>query len=128
VLAHRLWKWGGLNILNLFTEQMVTHIHTLMKYGQVLNDLTGSLIQASWESLQLETGMAGQVFEYPEQVHHYLTSTWLSQTLETCQQNKIHIVGMTSRLCLQQHQDIELMQVFIWAGYHKQELQVLNHC
>jgi len=34
-------------------------------------DLTGSLLQASWESLQLEPGLVGLIFEYPEQVHHY---------------------------------------------------------
>jgi len=35
---------------------------------------------------------------------------------------------MPPSLCLQRYWDIELMRPFIWAGYCKQELQVLNQC
>jgi len=70
-IAHGPWKWGGLNIPNLFTEQMISHIHTLMKFGGVLNDLMGSLMQASWESLQLEAGL----LDWSLSIHNRCTNT-----------------------------------------------------
>jgi len=49
-VVHRPWQWGGLNIPNLFTEQMTKHIHMLLKFGGELADMTGSLIQATDEA------------------------------------------------------------------------------
>jgi len=42
-------QWGGLNKPNLFMEQMVMHIHTVMKYGVQLTEIMGSLLQAAYE-------------------------------------------------------------------------------
>jgi len=65
VIAHGPWQWGSLNLPNLYTKQIILHIHTLLKFGGWLDDITGSLIQASWKALQLEAGLSGKIFEYP---------------------------------------------------------------
>jgi len=31
-IIHGPWQWGGSNIPNLFTKQLITHVHTMMKY------------------------------------------------------------------------------------------------
>jgi len=50
-MVHSPWQWGGLNIPNLFTKQTIKHIHMALKYRGRLNDITGSLLQASSKAL-----------------------------------------------------------------------------
>jgi len=38
--------YQGLNLPNLHTEQLIAHILTILKYGNLLDDPTGSLIRA----------------------------------------------------------------------------------
>jgi len=83
-IAHSPWQWGGLNLQNLYTEQVILHVHTILKFGGNLHDITGSLIQALWEALQMEAGLAGDIFNYPEPVNDYLTSSWLETTWAAC--------------------------------------------
>jgi len=45
-IVHGPWQWGGSNIPDLFTKQIITHIHTMMKYRGQVNNTTGSLLQA----------------------------------------------------------------------------------
>jgi len=45
-IVHGPWQWGGSNIPDLFTKQIITHIHTMMKYRGQVNNMTGSLLQA----------------------------------------------------------------------------------
>ena len=50
-MVHSPWQCGGLNIPNLFTKQTIKHIHMALKYRGRLNDITGSLLQASSKAL-----------------------------------------------------------------------------
>jgi len=43
-LAHGPKKFCGVNIPNLYTEQTITHIHTLLKFSNQPHDLTGFLL------------------------------------------------------------------------------------
>jgi len=83
-IVHGPWRWGGLNIPNLYTEQLIQHIHTLLKFGGMLKDMMGSLLQALYEALQLKSGLQGNVYEFPDCVYKYVTNTWLSQTCVAC--------------------------------------------
>jgi len=87
-IVHGPWQWGGLNIPNLYTEQVIAHLHTLLKFGGQLDDITGSLLQA-WEAFQLKKGLSGDIFTFPEVVQDYLTPTWLSDTWAACQRANI---------------------------------------
>jgi len=49
-IVHGPWQWGGLNIPNLFTEQITKHIHTMLKFGGNSTDMTGVLLQATCEA------------------------------------------------------------------------------
>jgi len=51
VVAHGPWKFQGLYLPNLYTEQVVTHIHTLLRFGAQSNDPTGQLLWANGEAL-----------------------------------------------------------------------------
>jgi len=127
-LVHGPWQWGGLNIPNLFTEQTTKHIHTLLKFGGDLGDMTGGLIQATEESFHLEAGFTGLLSDFPKKVYSYVTPTWISRMREVCQQYHIHISGPPNRLKLPRQADIKIMHMFIRKGYNNTELQVLNKC
>jgi len=51
VVAHGPVAYQGLNLPNLFTEQLITHIRTLVKYGSHPSNITGNLISANAELL-----------------------------------------------------------------------------
>jgi len=125
-LIHRPWRWGGLNIPNLHTEQLVTHIHTILKFGGKLQDIMGNLLQASYEVLRLESGLSGNVFDFPECAYMYITKTWLLHTCELCKEYQIRIEGMNEDFLPPRVNDVEIMRVFIQAGYRSKELEALN--
>jgi len=58
VVVHGPLAYQGLNFPNLFTEQLILHIWTLVKYGSHSADITGNLIQANAGLLRLETGIS----------------------------------------------------------------------
>jgi len=93
-IVHGPWQWGGLNIPNLHTEQVISHLHTILKFGGKLDDITGSLLQASWEALLLEAGLAGEPATFPETIRDYIMQTWVSDTWLACQKADIHILGV----------------------------------
>jgi len=127
-LVHGPWRWGGLNVPNLHTEQLVTHIHTILKFGGNLQDMTGNLLQASYEVLRLESGLSGNVFDLPECAYTYITKTWLLHTCEICKEFQIRIEGMDEDFLPPRVNDVEIMRVFIRAGYRSKELEALNRC
>jgi len=127
-IFHGPWQWGGLKIPNLYTEQLIAHIHTILKFGNNLEEITGSLLQASWEVLQLETGLAGKPTTFPEAIYDYVIPTWLSHTWAACQQGNIQIIGYEAPFAPQWTNDMELMRVFIKQIYRKNDLKCLNQC
>jgi len=78
-IIHGPWQWGGLNILNLFTEQVITHVHTILKFGGQLGNITGCLLHVTWEALILEAGLAGDSANFPDTIQDYITRTWVSE-------------------------------------------------
>jgi len=61
-------------------EQLISHVHTVLKFGDSLEEITSSLLQASWEALQLEAGLAGNISTFPEAVYDYVMPMWLTHT------------------------------------------------
>jgi len=51
VLAHGPLDYRGLDIPHLFTEQIIAHIHTILRYGPVQDDPTGLLLHATPEAM-----------------------------------------------------------------------------
>jgi len=127
-IVHSPWQWGGLNIPNLYTEQVIAHVHTILKFGRQLGDITGSLIQASWEALILEASLAGNPANFLDTIQDYITRTWVSKTWVACQRANIQIIGAQLQFKLKRLCDTELMQLFIQQGYRKNKLAALNRC
>ncbi len=127
-IVHGPWQWGGLNIPNLFTEQIMKHVHTILKFSGNTSDMTGILLQASCEAFRLEAGLLSNIANLSEVVYTYVTSTWVSQTWESCRKYNIQILGNHGDLTLPCQNDVELMRLFIRAGYRKTELNTLNQC
>jgi len=92
-MVHGPWQWGGRNIPNLFTEQTTKHIHTLLKFGGTLTNMTGNLIQATCEAYRLKSRLVGKIINFPESVYSYVTQTWVSQTWEVCRLHQIQVIG-----------------------------------
>jgi len=87
-LAHGPLKFCGINIPNFFTEQSLTHIHTIIKFSNQPQDLTGFLLQATGEIMWHKLGWRGQLFEAPTILQDVVTESWMKHTwLATCQAN-----------------------------------------
>ncbi len=91
VVAHGPLVYQGLNLPNLFTEQLISHAYTLMKFGSHINDITGNLIWANAKLLCLETEVGGPLFQIPLYFQLCVTPTWFSQCWSQCVQWGIEI-------------------------------------
>jgi len=118
----------GLNIPNLYSEQMITHIQTVVKFGQHKSDPTGSLLRACGKLLHLELGVGGPLFQVSHHLHPCVTTTWFSQCWYYCVQWGIEISTDLPDLVPQRIHDRELMAIFLQAGFCMEELAMLNHC
>jgi len=63
-LAYGPFKFCGINIPNLYTEQTLTHLHTLLKFSNQPQDLTGFLLCATGESMRLKLGLCRQLLRH----------------------------------------------------------------
>jgi len=127
-MVHGPWQWGGLNIPSLFMEQTTKHLHTLMKFGRQLTDMTRSLLQASCEAFRLESGLSGTILELPECMYSYMTTTWVTQMWELCCTQNIQVIGEITDYPIPRWKDVELMRLFIWVGCRNMDLNMLNRC
>jgi len=127
-IVHGPWQWGGLNILNLFTEQAIAHVHMILKFGGQKDNITGCLLQVTWEALILKAGLVGNSANFPDTIQDYITRTWVSEMWGACHQANIQIIGDQPQLEPQRERDTEIMRLFIQQGYRKNELEVLNQC
>jgi len=127
-MVHGLWQWGGLNIPNLFMEQTMKHIHTMLKFGGNMMDMTGFLLQASCKAFQLKAGLSGPILDFPEAVYSYITPTWERQMWESCWLHQIQVLGENTDYTLPRQNDVELMRLFIRTGYWNTDLNMLDRC
>jgi len=93
-----------------------------------LDDMTGSLLQATCEAFRLESGLVGKIINLPECIYSYVTPTWVSQTWEACQPYQIQVIGANMDYDLPRKANVELMRLFIHSGFRNTELKTLNKC
>jgi len=55
----------GLDIPHLYMEQIIAHIHTILRYGAHHDDPMGYLLHVSGEAMRLEIGYGGQLLDAP---------------------------------------------------------------
>jgi len=64
-LAHSPLDYGGLDIPQLFTEQLIAHVITILHYGPNKNDPTRSLLHAMGKAMQLKVRYNGELLAAP---------------------------------------------------------------
>jgi len=127
-LAHNPLKFCGANVPNLFTEQILAHTHTLLKYSNLPHDLMGFLLWSSGEVMQLETGLKGQLFEALLVLEEVIMDSWMKHTwLATCQYD-IHMMEDIPDFPLNWQGDKELVCIFLQHGVWQPQLGTLHWC
>jgi len=76
-LVHRPFQYGGLNIPDMYTEQLVSQLAMLIRHGQVLKDTTSMNVHATMEALKLECGICGEFSEIPVIYQDLATNSWI---------------------------------------------------
>jgi len=126
VMVHGPLVYQGLNLPNLFMEQLILHIQMLVKYGHHPNNVTGNLIQANVELLCLETSMSRPLFQIPALFQACVTPMWVSQCWVHCTQQGIDILTDLPDLKPHREPDKEIMLIFAEGGYQLADLALLN--
>jgi len=127
-LAHGPLQYGGLDIPHLYTEQLIAHVTTLLRYGPHHEDLTSSLLHATTESMWLEMGYNGELLTAPLLLMDNVTSSWLKHMWQSTQEVAISVLTDFAKIPPQQHGDLELMRLFVQSGWKQPELHTLNQC
>jgi len=128
VVAHGLVTYQGLNLPNLYTKQMISHIFMVLKYGNLTDDPTGSLIWACGELLQLEVGICSPLFYMSPYLHVCTTNMRFSRCWFFCIQQGILIEDNIQDFTKPQERDQTIMEVFLRTGYWELELAIPNRC
>jgi len=81
----------GLNVPNLYTEQLITQLTMLLQYGPQLENMMGVLIRVTAEAMKLEMGLAGELLETPGLFEPVITKTWLKWLWLDCLHYDLHI-------------------------------------
>jgi len=118
----------GLGIPHLYDTQGYCHLLAVMRFGSSPGT-TGTLIQHSYEALQLELGLPGEIFQYCyTDWAACCTKTWLTHTWQYCTENGIVVHMGIASLQLQCKSDQFLNQAFWNHGYCSKQLALLNQC
>jgi len=126
-LVHGPSQYTGLDIPNLYTEQTILHILQVLGLSD-MEDVTAFLLRTCSESMRLELGWAGELFDVPTSLQHAVTTSWLKHVWLTSQSLDIRI--QTSLVCPPPRQgDIELMWLFLQQGFRNtDQILTLNQC
>jgi len=127
-LAHGPLKLCGINIPNLFTEQTLTHIQTLLKFSNQPQDLTGFLLRATGESMRLEIGLSGSLFKAPLILQDLITDSWMKHTWITTRKANIQVQADIPDFQLNRYGDKELVRAFLQNGFRQPQLAALHWC
>jgi len=126
--VHGPVRYQGLEIPNLYTEQIVARITTLLQYGPQVDDITGSLIRFTAEAFRLELGITGQLFNAPVDLAPGITDSWIKATWLDMATHNIHITADLPDFQVPREGDTEIMRVFLCSGFRKDEIASLNRC
>jgi len=128
MLTHGPLQYGGLDIPHLYTEQLIAHVTTLLRYGPHHDDLTSSLLHATAKSMCLEMGYNGELLTAPLSLVANVMSSWLKHVWQSTQEVAISISMDFAEIPPQRHGDLELMRLFVCSRWKQPELHTLNQC
>jgi len=127
-LVHGPVDYSGLDIPNLFTEQMIAHVTTILHYGPDKQDPTGFLLHSTGKAMRLEVGYNGKLLAAPLILADNVTQSWIKHVWISTQEAGVTISTDFAEVQLQRQGDIELMKLFVQHGWKQPELHTLNQC
>jgi hypothetical protein len=129
VLVFAPTKYQGLGVPNLYTEQGISHIFQCLHHAHQQSNITGQLLRASLEQLQLELGLPGYPFSHEfKSFGHLATTSWIKSLWQFLSDTAISLHGQGPTLPLRRDNDLYLIQSFYDAGFRGASLQALNRC
>ena len=118
----------GLGVHNLYHTQGIRHVKDILDQTW-RNTPSAKLLIANMESMKLDAGLGGSLFEQANPILWLTTSnTIVSHTLQFCQRYRITFTEPGDNLTLKREGDAFLMEGFIAAGASITELKALNRC
>jgi len=90
-VVHGPLQYRGLDIPNLYMEQLIACLQTLLQYGPQPEDVTDSLIQYMAEAFRLKMGVAGEVINALVALAPAVTDLWIKACWADMAQHDIHI-------------------------------------
>jgi len=127
-LVHGPLEYGGLEIPDLFTEQLIAHVTTILRYGPEVTDPTGILLHATGEAMRLEVGFNGELLAAPLVLAANVTSLWIKHVWMAMQERGVTISTNFADIPLRHHGDIEIMRLFVQNGWKQPDLHILDSC
>ena len=130
VVVHGPPERGGFAVPNLYTEQGIEHVKTILHFFQTPS-ITGYLLRASFQALQIELGLPGNPFDWSFSLwHKCATPTWLSHTWEFCSRYAVSFPDLRfSPMAPLRIGDCWIMESFYAAGIRSPtRLASLNWC
>ena len=121
---------GGLAVPNLYVEQGLAHLTAFILFSRSLTSITGCLLRASIEFLQLEVGTSVCPLELPfEPWADSAVPSWVRTLWQFCSRFSIHLPAPVSSPPLLREGDQVLMDAFWNAGIRQpSSLSRLNQC
>jgi hypothetical protein len=117
---------GGIH--HLISSQIIEHALTVMRHDP-RDSFTGKLLRGTTETLKLELGMPGKIFDQNfKTIGRLATNCWVKHLWGRLSPLPIELKEQTADLQLQQVNDLFLMEGFVHAGYKNKKLERLNRC
>ena len=118
----------GLGFPSLYTTSGIRKLIMLVNHGHK-KTLTGGLIRATFEQLQLEIGLPGNIFQWKHNDWKEITTmTWISSIWKFATEMGIHVQPSTIVLKPRRVHDTFIMAFFGAAGISGKELRPLQRC
>jgi len=91
-LVHGPLQYGGLEIPHLYTEQILAHARTVLRYGPDQSDATGFLLHTAAEAMRLEIGLNGKLLTAPLILQDQVTTSWIKHVWVSTQESGIALL------------------------------------
>ena len=128
-LVHGSLRSQGLGIKDLYTTQLISHLHAILRHAH-RPTITGKHLRDGSESLVLEIGSAKPFWELDYATYGVLATTrlWLANTWEALDSTTLKLKGPLTLLEILRDGDVHLMDIFVANNFSGDDLVRLNLC
>lgn len=121
-------EFQGLGIMHPFLHQELMHVAACIHEGE-RETITGELIRAGLEQMQLETGLPGYLFSQDYSILETLTTDcWLKTVWQFAWNNEMLIKDTVAKPKLYRDNDNFIMEEVIRHGFRGADLKKINEC